>query len=96
MDYSSVGVVNNEIKFNLSIDSGQLEVGANLVSFDFKLDWHGEFELHVEDVFDKNNTIPEISGPTYLEFNQRIAVILTYGSIDGDLRNYEIQPVMLN
>lgn len=71
VDDSIIGHVNNEIKSSYSIDSNQLEIGSNLVSFEFSSDWHGEFELHVEiDIFDKVNTVPEISGPTYLEFNQ--------------------------
>lgn len=98
VNYSTSGVVNNEIRSSFSIDSGQLEIGSNLVSFDYSSDWHGEFELHVEiDVFDKINTIPEISGPTYLEFNQSNgSAFWTYevSDLDGDVLTVSLaQPV---
>ena len=71
VDNSIIGQVDNAIETSYSIDSNQLAIGVNLISFELNSDWHGELGLDVQvNVFDKVNTVPEITGPTYLEFNQ--------------------------
>jgi hypothetical protein len=70
-DDSTLNNIDHRLQSNYSVDSNQLSIGVNQISFELNSNWHGEFEFNLQlTVFDKVNTIPEITGPTYLEFNQ--------------------------
>jgi len=70
-DDSTLNNIDHRLQSNYSVDSSQLSIGLNQISFELNSNWHGEFEFNLQlTVFDKINTIPEITGPTYLEFNQ--------------------------